>query len=63
MACPNQFCCHIVLVVVPGFISVLFLFRFSRHTRNYIHNSRPEELTKAFRDLRLFFVSTASWPS
>ncbi|MDX9810889.1 MAG: hypothetical protein RBU28_00780 [Bacteroidales bacterium] len=44
-------------VVLSGFLSVLFLFRFSRRTRNYIQNVRPGELTKAFRDLRLFFAS------
>lgn len=44
------------IAVVSGFLSVLFLFRFSRRTRNYIQNSKPGELTKAFRDLRLFFA-------
>ncbi len=46
------------VVVITGFLSVMFLFRFSRHTRNFIQNTGSDELAKAFRDLRLFFTCT-----
>ncbi len=45
------------IIILSGFLSVLYLFSFSRHTRNYVQNSDRNELTKAFRALRLFFTS------
>jgi len=44
------------VVVITGFFSVVFLFRFSRHTRNHIQNTGSDELAKAFRNLRFFFT-------
>ncbi|NLJ43868.1 MAG: hypothetical protein GX431_09430 [Bacteroidales bacterium] len=37
------------------FFPVLFLFRFSRNTRDAIHNLDNVKLTKGFRNLYLFF--------
>jgi len=44
------------VVAILYFFPVLFLFRFSRHTRNAVHSSDPEELKKAFRNLRSYFT-------
>jgi len=49
----------IVVFIVIGilyFFPIFFLFRFSRNTRDGIHNHDPEKLTKGFRNLRLYFA-------
>jgi len=49
----------ILLFIVAGaiyFFPVLFLFRFSRNTRDAIHNLDRQKLEKGFRNLRLYFT-------
>jgi sterol desaturase/sphingolipid hydroxylase (fatty acid hydroxylase superfamily) len=38
------------------FFPVFFLFRFSNHTANAVHSLNKEELRKAFRNLKLYFM-------
>jgi hypothetical protein len=48
----------IVLIVVAAiyFFPVMFLFRFSRNTRDAIQNLDKLKLEKAFRNLRTYFI-------
>ncbi len=48
----------IILIVVAAiyFFPVLFLFRFSRNTRDAIQNLDKRKLEKAFRNLRTYFT-------
>jgi len=53
---PESFLTIASLVVgLIYFLPVLFLFRFSRNTRDAIHNLDNVKLTKGFRNLYLFF--------
>lgn len=38
------------------FFPILFLFRFSKHTARAVHTLSKEELNKAFRNLKSYFV-------
>ena len=49
----------ILLFIVAGaiyFFPVLFLFRFSKNTRDAIQNLDRQKLEKGFRNLRLYFT-------
>jgi magnesium-transporting ATPase (P-type) len=48
----------IILIVIAAiyFFPVLFLFRFSRNTRDAIQNLDRRKLEKAFRNLRIYFT-------
>jgi MFS family permease len=41
---------------VVYFFPVLFLFRFSKHTAHAVQNKDKNELNKAFRNLKLYFI-------
>jgi hypothetical protein len=48
-----------VLILVFGvlyFFPILFLFRFSKHTSNAVHSLDKEELKKAFKNLKSYYV-------
>lgn len=45
----------LILIAVAYSLSVVFLFRFSRFTRDAIHNQDIRKLDKAFKNLKLFF--------
>ena len=48
----------IVFIIIAAiyFFPVLFLFRFSRHTRNAVQTLDKQELHKAFKNLRVYFT-------
>jgi heme/copper-type cytochrome/quinol oxidase subunit 2 len=51
----------VIIFVVVGaiyFFPVFFLFRFSRNTRDAIHNLDSRKLSKGFNNLRLYFTYT-----
>jgi MFS family permease len=48
----------ILILTVIYFFPVLYLFRFSKHTSNAVHSLDKEELRKAFRNLKSFYVYT-----
>jgi hypothetical protein len=43
-------------LAVMYFFPILFLFRFSKHTANAVHSLNKEELRKAFKNLKSYFV-------
>jgi amino acid transporter len=45
-----------IIIAAIYFFPVLFLFRFSRNTRDAIHNHDKLKLEKAFRNLRTYFT-------
>ncbi len=45
-----------IIIAALYFLPVLFLFRFSRNTRDAIHNHDKLKLEKAFRNLRTYFT-------
>jgi len=48
-----------VIIIVLGviyFFPVLYLFRFSKHTSNAVKNLDKQELNKAFRNLKDYYV-------
>jgi MFS family permease len=47
----------ILLLAILYFFSVLFLFRFSKHTASAVHSFKKEELHKALKYLKLYFMS------
>jgi hypothetical protein len=46
----------IILMALLYYFPVMFLFRFSKHTANAVHTLNKEELHKAFRYLKSYFV-------
>jgi uncharacterized membrane protein len=44
------------VVAIIFYLPVLFLFRFSRNTRDAVQNRDKEKLDKAFRNLRIYFT-------
>ena len=46
----------LIAIAVIYFFSVLFLFRFSKYTRDAIHNRDIKKLEKAFKNLRSYFT-------
>ncbi len=48
----------ILIMALLYFFPVFFLFRFSRHTRNALQTLSKEELHKAFKNLKNYFVYT-----
>jgi hypothetical protein len=46
----------LIIAEVVNFFPVLFLFRFSKHAAHAVQNLDKNELHKAFRNLKLFFV-------
>ena len=46
----------LIAIAVIYFFSVLFLFRFSKYTRDAIHNRDIKTLEKAFKNLRPYFT-------
>lgn len=46
----------IVIMAVLYFFPVMFLFRFSKHAANAVHSLSKEELHKALRNLKSYFV-------
>jgi hypothetical protein len=56
---PQVFLYIIILIIaLLYFFPVFFLFRFSRHTRNAVQSLSKDELRKAFRNLKSYFVYT-----
>ena len=45
-----------IIIAAIYFLPVLFLFHFSRNTRDAIHNHDKLKLEKAFRNLRTYFT-------
>lgn len=45
-----------IALAVVYFFPVLYLFRFSKHTANAVQTLSKEELDKAFKNLRSYFV-------
>ncbi len=48
----------ILVITVIYFFPMLFLFRFSKHTSNAVKTFDKQELRKAFKNLRAYFVYT-----
>lgn len=48
----------ILIVAILYFIPVLFLFRFSKHTADAVHSLDKEQLKKALKNLKSFYVYT-----
>ena len=46
----------IIIMALLYYFPVMFLFRFSKHTANAVHTLNKEELHKAFRYLKSYFV-------
>jgi len=46
----------VVIMALVYFFPILFLFRFSKHTANAVQTLNKEELNKAFRNLKSYFV-------
>ena len=49
---------YIIFIVLAAiyFFPILFLFRFSKHTANAVQTLSKEELHKAFRNLKAYFI-------
>jgi hypothetical protein len=45
-----------IVVAIIFYLPVLFLFRFSRNTRDAVQNRDKQKLEKAFRNLRIYFT-------
>lgn len=46
----------ILIVAILYFIPILFLFRFSKYTSNAVHLLDKEQLKKAFKNLKSYYV-------
>jgi hypothetical protein len=46
----------VFIMALVYFFPILFLFRFSKHTANAVQSLSKEELNKAFRNLKSYFV-------
>lgn len=46
----------VIIMIIIYFFPVLYLFRFSKHTANAVQTLSQEELHKAFRNLKSYFV-------
>jgi hypothetical protein len=46
----------LIILAILYYFPLLFLFRFSKHTANAVHTLSKEELHKAFRNLKSYFV-------
>lgn len=46
----------LLILAVLYYFPIMFLFRFSKHTANAVRNLSKEELNKAFRYLKSYFV-------
>jgi len=46
----------VVIMALVYFFPILFLFRFSKHTANAVQTLSKEEMNKAFRNLKSYFV-------
>jgi len=46
----------VFILALVYFFPILFLFRFSKHTANAVQTLSKEELNKAFRSLKSYFV-------
>jgi len=46
----------VLIMALIYFFPILFLFRFSKHTANAVQTLSKEELNKAFRNLKSYFV-------
>jgi small-conductance mechanosensitive channel len=46
----------IIAMAVVYLLPIIFLFRFSKHTAHAVHNLDNQELHKAFRNLKYYFV-------
>lgn len=45
-----------VVIAIVLYLPVLFLFRFSRNTRDAVQNRDKQKLERAFRNLRIYFT-------
>jgi hypothetical protein len=45
-----------LVLALINFLSILFLFRFSKHTGNAVLTLDKKEIVRAFRNLKLYFI-------